>query len=358
MHQQRYSSIDFVYTSVREKSSLEPLYNEALAQGVSARLLKIKKPWFFTPAKPYKETAPLIYLCHDRALERLKKKGWKGEYIFIDHGISPVKYWTFKYSFFHHAALLFYPGEVFKRQMASVNPGFKNGLLSGYPKCDELVTMDIDRAKLIDYYNLDATKPIILFAPSWGKKEGTGITNALFFKEIQNVIVAPHSADYKKALEYGFKLPPNQGNINALMHLADIVISDISSIVGEAALIGKTTIQLRLLEYPGCFPSPDKRTKGIWVSEQRIKEEEAKADVANHPFKIAFLDEDWDFGYSCTPQKMKETIEEAISHPQKHIKQAQYWAEQSCYKCTDGKISQRIVSMVKQFMHDGSRIQE
>jgi len=64
MAQELYSTIDFVHTGGREKSSLEPLYNEALRQGISARLLKIKKPWFFTPKKQYTDIAPLIFLCH------------------------------------------------------------------------------------------------------------------------------------------------------------------------------------------------------------------------------------------------------------------------------------------------------
>ena len=33
-----------------------------------------------------------------------------------------------KYSFFHEADLLFYPGEAFERKMKTLNPKFKNGL--------------------------------------------------------------------------------------------------------------------------------------------------------------------------------------------------------------------------------------
>ena len=55
--------------------------------------------------------------------------GWKGKYIYIEHGLSPMKYYTYKYSFFHKADLLFYPGEIFKRKMEAINPQFKNGLL-------------------------------------------------------------------------------------------------------------------------------------------------------------------------------------------------------------------------------------
>ena len=51
--------------------------------------------------------------------------------------------------------------------------------------------------------------------------------------------------------------------MNNLLHLSDIVISDISSIILEAALIKKNTIQLILESYPGTFPNIDLKDKTI-----------------------------------------------------------------------------------------------
>jgi hypothetical protein len=348
--------IDFVWASTKERTSLLPLYEKALSFGWDTNFIKVKKPWFFKPSKPYRSVSALIVISHDMALSRLQKKGWKGEYIYIEHGLSPVKYYTYKYNFFHASSLLFYPGTIFKRKMDAINPEFKVGLLGGYPKCDELVSMKPDKSSLIEYYDLDKTQPIILFAPSWGAKLGAGITNVSHLKDIPNVVVAPHPSEYKLADQYGVKLPPKAGNINELLHLADIVISDVSSIVAEAALIGKTTVQLELPDYPGCFPSPEKRKSGIWIDEEVIRKEENETDREKRPFKIPYIDDDWCFGYSCKPKDLKMTVEEALVAPDRHKELAARKAEESCYKC-DGNISERILKMIEKYSDNGKYIQ-
>ena len=55
-----------------------------------------------------------IVISHNEQLNRDKKMGWNGCYIYVEHGLGPMKYYTYKYPFFHSADLLFYPGEVFK----------------------------------------------------------------------------------------------------------------------------------------------------------------------------------------------------------------------------------------------------
>ena len=78
----------------------------------------------------------VVILGYDETYYRLKKNRWKGKFIYVDHGISPVKYYSYRYSFFQEAALLFYPGPVFKRKMEIINPNFKKGLLGGFTKSE------------------------------------------------------------------------------------------------------------------------------------------------------------------------------------------------------------------------------
>ena len=110
-------------------------------------------------------------------------------------------------------------------------------------------------------YKLAPNKPIILFAPSWGGKYSKewGINNIKYFKDIDNLIVVPHPADYKIAKKFNAIIPNKEENINQFIHLADIVISEVSSVVAEACLLDKPVIQIILDKFPGCFTEKDKR---------------------------------------------------------------------------------------------------
>ena len=222
------NKLDFVWSTTKGYSSLYPLYNNMKIKGLNVSIHKVYK-LSLRNRKLAKNLSKLIIIAYDQPLERLEKSGWRGKFIYIEHGLSPMKYYTYKYEFFHRATILFYPGEIFKRKMEKLNSNFKNGLLGGYPKIDDLLEIKINKIELCQIYNLDESKPIILFAPSWGGKRNkdAGIHNAKYLKNIKNLIIVPHSADYKLAKKYKAIIPVD-GNINEFLQLSDIVISDIS----------------------------------------------------------------------------------------------------------------------------------
>ena len=348
--------IDFCWSSQKEYFSLKPLFIESKKMGINSRFIKIHKSKLLNYFK-FSNLSKTIVISHDQSLKRAKKIGWKGAYIYIEHGLGAMKYYTYKYSFFHDADLLFYPGEIFKKKMESINPNFKNGLLGGYPKMDELYSLKINRNKLARKYGLNPEKPIKLFAPSWGGKYSKkyGINNIKFFKDVDNLLVVPHPADYKIARKYNVVIPKKDENINQFIHLADVVISEVSSVIAEASLLNKPVIQLLLDQYPGCFPEKDKRKNEDWIKKE-ILEKEINFDRKNRPFKIPFVDEDWIMGHICIPENVNETIEMALNDPYKHEQKRNYWSTQSCYKF-DGKISRRINKMINEFIVSGKRIQ-
>tara|TARA_B100001115_G_scaffold183867_1_gene184088 strand:+ start:933 stop:2015 length:1083 start_codon:yes stop_codon:yes gene_type:complete len=348
--------LDFVWSSQKEYFSLKPLYHESQKIGLNTRLFKVHRNRIRNYIK-ITNLSKNIVISHDQALKRVKKLGWNGSYIYVEHGLGAMKYYTYKYSFFHNSNLLFYPGEIFKKKMDSINPNFKNGLLGGYPRMDELHSIEIDKNRLCLKYKLNPNKPIKLFAPSWGGKysNDAGINNIKFFKGIDNLLVVPHPADYNVAKKYDAIIPDKEENINQFIHLADIIISEISSVVAEACLINKPTIQLVLNQFPGCFPEKDKRKNEDWINEEILKNE-LLVDRKIRPFKIPYIDDDWILGHTCKPEDIKETINLALTESDKYKKIREYWAKQSCYKF-DGKISYRMIMMIKEFITSGKRIQ-
>ena len=348
--------VDFIWSSQKEYFSLKPLYNESQKIGLNTRLLKVHR----SKIRNYIKISNLsnnIVISHDQALKRIKKLGWKGSYIYVEHGLGAMKYYTYKYSFFHNSDLLFYPGEIFQKKMKSINPNFKNGLLGGYPRMDELHSLIIDKKSLCLKYKLNPSKPIKLFAPSWGGKysNNSGINNIKFFKNIDNLLVIPHPADYKIAKKYDVIIPGKEENINQFIHLADIIISEVSSVLAEACLINKPVIQLVLDQFPGCFPEKDKRKNEDWIDKEVLKNE-ILIDRKKRPFKIPYIDEDWILGHICKPKDIKETIDLVLKEPDRYIKDRNYWSKQSCYKF-DGNISNRIMMMIKEFITSGERVQ-
>ena len=350
-------NIDFVWSTEKGKTSLYPLYRMALLRGWISNFYKVKKQSIFN-RKLVKSLSSIIIIAYDQPLYRLYKSGWKGKYIYIEHGLGAIKYYTYKYDFFHKAEILFYPGPVFQRKMEAINPNFNNGLLGGYPKIDYLINSKINKQKMINDLSLNSNKPIILFAPSWGGKysKNSGIWNAEYLKNIDNLIIIPHSQDYKYAKKLDAIIPQNKIGISPYLLLSDVVISDVSSVIAESAIINTPVVQLRLPLYHGCFPDKDKRQENIWISKKLIYNEEINANLHTRPFKIAYLNEDWIMGITSDLSNIKENIIKALTDSNKFKKMRKYWAEQSCYMA-DGKTSIRIAMMIEHFVLTGQRQQ-
>ncbi len=349
--------LDFIWTAHKDFACLKPLYDHFISMGWECNLVKINKHKFRNIRK-VKKLSPYVVAAYDVPIRRLKRHNWDGKFIYVDHGVGPIKYYAYRYEYFHEAALLFYQGEVFRRKMEFLNPSFKNGLMGGFTKMDGLIKLKIDREALCREYDLDADKPIVLFAPTWGGKHGKhwGIRNAKYIQGFPNLIIAPHSSDYKYARKFGAVIPHHKSNINELIKLADVVVSDVSSIIGEAAAIDKPVVQIILPSYPGCFPSYDKRKDGSWIRDEIIDYEEKNTDRSKRPFKIAYLDEDWIVGHTATPDNLRNAVEDAIRNPDKYKKERQYWGEQCCWK-SDGNTVSRISEMIRIFIETGKRIQ-
>jgi len=319
--------------------------------GWDVRFNKVHR-FCFQNRKMMSTLSSTIVIAYDKPLVRLERCGWKGKFIYIEHGLSPMKYYTYKYDFFQRASLLFYPGEIFKRKMEAINPAFDRGLLGGYPRIDDLVNLTIDRNALIKAYDLNPDKPIVLFAPSWGGKHNpdAGIHNAKYLKDLDNLIIVPHSADYPLVKQYN-AIKPGAGGINPFLHLADVVVSDVSSVLAEASILNKPVVQLILPHYPGCFPDQEKRKSGTWISDEMLAREQATDRLAR-PFKIPYVDEDWIMGHTARPGELSAAIEDALAHPEKYASERSYWAQQSCWG-VDGRSSQRLSDMIAQYLDTG-----
>ena len=92
--------IDFIYNSKIEYSILKPLYNFFISKGEeNCRLAKIHTSRLLNRIKLNK-ISNYVILSSSSSYNRLKRYGWQGKLIYVDHGISPIKYFSYIYDFF------------------------------------------------------------------------------------------------------------------------------------------------------------------------------------------------------------------------------------------------------------------
>jgi len=345
-------ALDFIYTSPKERSSLLDLYNAFVGLGAPVRLIHLhRRNWF---KRPSRRLAPTIVASYDRAIDRARDGGWHGRSIYVDHGLSPVKYYAYRYRTFHECDLLFYPGPVFQEIMTVLNPGFQAGLLGGLPKMDEMIRFRVDRERMCRDLRLDPRKPIILFAPTWGGKyrRDWGISNARHLAAMPNLLAVPHPADRRAARKLSIQVPDPKWSTGKLIALADVVVSDVSSVLGEAAILNKPLVQMILPGFPGCFPEPEKRREGLWLGPEQLEMFASQADPLKRPFKLAYLDEDWILGHTALPEDLPTAIQAALAEPDRFQDERNHWARRCCWR-PDGKTIPRMMEMITHFLDTG-----
>ena len=85
--------IDFVWSTQKGRSSIYPLYQMAVSRGWESSFYKIKKQGFLN-RQIVKSLSEIIVIAYDQPLYRLRKSGWDGKYIYIEHGLGAIKYYT------------------------------------------------------------------------------------------------------------------------------------------------------------------------------------------------------------------------------------------------------------------------
>lgn len=175
--------------------------------------------------------------------------------ILIDHGASTLKWFLAsqaRFAFFdkiltagadHTESLLsFFPGHTKETDKVKTAGFIKSEKLFDPPR--------YTREEIAKMYSLDASQPIILFAPTWHIFSNRDISDAIIeIAKIENEVTSLHPETAHLDTR-NLNVVKNLGGITLeLLKHADCVISDTSSTLFEAAALGKPTVQLLLREY-------------------------------------------------------------------------------------------------------------
>lgn len=175
--------------------------------------------------------------------------------ILIDHGASHLKWFLAskpRYGFFDR---ILTAGPDHSRSLAALF-NEENGVTAksrpvGFIKSADILSPPAQKKKdICEKYKLNPKKPLILFAPTWHISANRDMQKAIDeLSKIEGVIASLHPETAHLDVS-GLTVADNiNGMTVELMKHADLVISDTSSTIYEAAALKKPTIQILLKEY-------------------------------------------------------------------------------------------------------------
>lgn len=259
----------FVGDDKKEIDSLMPVYKKMLTDGCSVRFLSID-----TAIAATRENYSLVagyVIAMGGAYDRLNAAGCRGSFIYLEHGVSPVKRYTYGAHYLRYDLSLL-PGHTWTERLEHLFPRIKGRCrVIGYPKLNGgSASSEAQRVALCARLGLDPGKPVVMFAPTWsGGDEGSGIFNLKYFDVTENLLVIPHDGDVefsKQFADAGYRIhrPGLNESISDYYGLADILVSDVSSTAIEFAFLGKPVVCLELARIPDFDPQfiePDGRLR-------------------------------------------------------------------------------------------------
>lgn len=175
--------------------------------------------------------------------------------VLIDHGASTLKWFLASEARFRFFDTILTAGPDHTDALLSFFPGEdRKGLKvksAGFVKSKELFDPPrYTRDELAEVCGLDASLPIILFAPTWHIFANPDMTTAIGeIAKLANEVTSLHPETAHLGTSE-LNVVKNVGGMTLeLLKHADCVISDTSSTLFEAAALGKPTVQLLLREY-------------------------------------------------------------------------------------------------------------
>lgn len=175
--------------------------------------------------------------------------------IVIDHGASNLKWFLanrMRYDFFDwivtagpdhvHSLLAFFAEDQEANQKVRSAGFIKSGLLFSPPS--------MTRAEVAAQCGLDPDRPFVFFAPTWHITNNRDMVATIkVVAGIDNHVASLHP-ETAHLDTTGLNIVENVNGITSeLLKHADVVISDTSSTIFEAAAIGKPVVQVALREY-------------------------------------------------------------------------------------------------------------
>jgi CDP-Glycerol:Poly(glycerophosphate) glycerophosphotransferase len=293
------SYVIFVADEKKEIDSLNAVYVNITRHGVPTKFLDNTSAVNLVRAEV--NTNHCFVISGSTTYDALANAGAQGKFIYMEHGVSPLKKYTYS-GHYHRYDLALLPGELWTERLIHLYPEMTGRCKAvGYAKLQAAKQLSTEqRSAMCDKLQLDPAKPIVLFAPSWsGGNRDCGIHNLRFFNKSVNLFTIAHDGDmpFSNAfIKEGYRVcrPAKNESISDYYHLADILVSDISSTAIEFAALGKPVI---------CISMP------------RIPDFEMRFREGEHQLRIPHTNQYWDFCDWSLREDINIAVEKLIAQP-------------------------------------------
>lgn len=244
----------FLYTEKKERESLFPVFR--LAKNCAKNVFLLDQYQFGNEYSLMDVGIRCFVVSSSNAFNYFKRR-YGGRYIYIDHGLSPIKSYSYGAHFRNYDQVIL-PGEFLMRRIENLYPDLKGRLYSsGYPKLRSRRIISVEeRAIFCEKWGLDARLPIVIFMPTWsGGAKDAGVNLCMEFPSDSNMICVPHGADYSMvdaSLKLRYRIAiDHEKDASYYYDFADVVVSEISSCLIEAAVLGVAVVAIKLTNYVG-----------------------------------------------------------------------------------------------------------
>lgn len=336
-------SVVLLGLSQKERAVLDPTYMSLTKIGLGFILYLSHGIWDWEYQKPavvatVRSSNPKLIIIsqfnhlHNDVISELKEYGLNFKVVYVDHGVSFLK----SFVEYHHAIKFIdrylLSNEVLRHMYCGLN-GYENinkYKAVGYTKSDALLSMTQDtRSIFCEKYKLDPNNIISLYAPSWVEKDtfDKSLEDEIFrqLRLIGNFLSIQHF----DGLTVPESIRSDGTNIIEAIKHADIVISDLSSVMFEASVIGKPIIQIL----------------------RHMQSNNASRDL--EPPVVPYYNKTLSYGYLTTAERLAETIHLIAEHLDDYkMEFEKYHKECSRYLGIDRSFNERLAKQVAEMFYE------
>jgi len=247
-------------------------------------------------------------------------KGDCGKKICIEHGINPLRsVFPLNNHSYSKFDWILVSGKWWVNRAEDVK---EKCVVTGYPKSDELISMRDHRSEILKEIEKKMKSPFIEGYPiiSWVPSHSAAWvrTPDIVSLNIPNLIIAPHELTYRKFRGWGYdKNYPwyiETPNVNDLLSISDVVLTDFSSSGFEALAIPDLPV-IQILAPNGSTINVESRKRGSYLTAKK--------------------QEDMTIGRNIDDiSELKKEIDIAVKNKESYFKDRRdFWKDQLLFNC-------------------------
>ena len=136
--------------------------------------------------------------------------------------------------------------------------GDERAVSVGFMKTDQLLNGELDRARLLEEFGLGGQRPILLYAPTGAKYNsleimGEEVIARLASSGRYDLLIKPHDHPKNRSVDWFERLARfeddhckvvREPDVTPLLYLADVLLSDASSVTNEYSLLDRPIVFL------------------------------------------------------------------------------------------------------------------